>query len=231
MGRDYGNCNRNKYFFTSWEFNEIYFSQAFFFILFLSFFLFFSFFLFSLFIFPLLSFFPVHVACKSNYSWGNGKESDWVCWINCIQGLRWDSEKGTNYCWTVADFMKSSGLWGKEGWTQNKAHSFIDFTCGMCMSFTHIHYALVFASMYALSLLHMILTPKVLYLLWVCCCLRRDVEASASHVLSNFRKYRSAPPFYYSFIFKLRVRKSLVFEINMNWTVKMAHFQVKLISH
>lgn len=152
----------------------------------------------SLDFYELLNFFfpPVHVVCKSNCNWGNGKESNCVCWINCIQGLRWDSEKRNNDCWTAADCTNSSGLWSKRcELRQNKVHSFIDFTCGMCMSFMHIHCELVFATMYALPLLHMILIPKVLYLLWVCCCSRRDLEAGAWHVLSNFRKYRSASIF------------------------------------
>lgn len=140
------------------------------------------------------SFFPVHVVCKSNCNWGSGKESNWVCWINCIQGLRWDSEKSTNYCWTVGDCMSSSCLWSKRcELRQMKAHSFIDFTCGMCMSFMHIHFALVFATMYASLLLHMILIPRVLYLLWACS--EGDMEAGAWQALSNFRKYRSASVF------------------------------------
>lgn len=46
--------------------------------------------------------------------------------------------------------------------TQIKALSFIDSTCGTYISFMHIHSALVFATMYAVPFLHIILIPRVI---------------------------------------------------------------------
>lgn len=58
-------------------------------------------------------------------------------------------------------------------------------------------HALVFATMYTVPLLHMILIPKVLYLLWGCWCLRRDMVSGMC--FQTLESIDLLPFFYYSF--------------------------------
>lgn len=67
------------------------------------------------------------------------------------------------------------------------------------MPFMHTHCALILATMYALPLLHVILIPKVLYLLWACCCFRRDIKAGAIVCFQTLESIALFPSFYYSF--------------------------------